>query len=84
MQFISMDLIGEFHPKSSAAYAYALTVIYMCTGYTLCIPIQTKTAYEVVQVYIDNIYSKFGGSSHIISDNGTEFKITYLTMLQNN
>ena len=47
--FISMDLIGEFHPKPSTGNAYALTVICMLTGYTFCVPIKTKSASEVVQ-----------------------------------
>ena len=34
MKFISMDLIGEFHPPSSKENRYALTVICMFTGYT--------------------------------------------------
>ena len=34
MKFISMDLIGEFHPPSSKGNRYALTVICMFTGYT--------------------------------------------------
>ena len=33
MEFISMDLIGEFHPPSSKGHRYALTVICMLTGY---------------------------------------------------
>ena len=33
MQFISMDLIGEFHPPTSKGKKYALTVICMLTGY---------------------------------------------------
>ena len=74
MQFISMDLIGEFHPPTSKGKRYALTVICMLTGYVFCIPLKTKTAEEVLQAYIDNIYSKFGGSIKILSDNGTEFK----------
>ena len=74
MQFISMDLIGEFHPPTSKGKKYALTVICMLTGYVFCIPIKTKTAEEVLQAYIDNVYSKFGGSLKILSDNGTEFK----------
>ena len=32
MQFISMDLIGEFHPQTSRKHRYALTVICMLTG----------------------------------------------------
>ena len=73
MEFISMDLIGEF-PKSSKGNSYALTVICMLTGYTFCIPIPNKTASEVVKAYVDNVYSKYGGSRKILSDNGTEFK----------
>ena len=74
MQFISMDLIGEFHPPTSKGKRYALTVIWMLTGYVFCIPLKTKTAEEVLQAYIDNMYSKFGGSIKILSDNGTKFK----------
>ena len=74
MQFISMDLIGEFHPPTSKKHRYALTVICMLTGYVFCVPLKTKTAEEVIQAYIDNVYAKFGGSLKILSDNGTEFK----------
>ena len=74
MQFISMDLVGEFQPSTSRKHQYALTMICMLTGYVFCIRLKTKTAEEVVQAYIDNIYSKFGGSLKILSDNGTEFK----------
>ena len=74
MEFISMDLIGEFHPPSSKGHKYALTVICMLTGYTFCIPLMTKTAAEVVKAYVDNVYAKFGGPLKILSDNGTKFK----------
>ena len=74
MQFISMDLIGEFHPPTTKGKRYALMVICMLTGYVFCIPLKTKTAEEVFQAYVDNVYSKFGGSIKILSDNGTEFK----------
>ena len=74
IQFISMDLIGEFHPPTSRKHRYALTVICMLTGYVFCVPLKTKTAEEVIQVYIYNIYSKFRGSLKMLSDNGTEFK----------
>ena len=62
MQFISMDVICEFHPSSSRKHLYALTVICMLTGYVFCVPLKTKMAEEVIQAYIDNVYSKFGGS----------------------
>ena len=74
MQFISMDLIGEFHPPTAKNNKYALTVICMLAGYVFCVPLKTKAAEEVIQAYIDNIYSKFRGSMKILSDNGTRFK----------
>ena len=37
-------------------------------------PLKTKTAEEVIQAYIDNVYSKFAGSLKMLSDNGTELK----------
>ena len=74
MQFISMDLIIEFHPPTSRKHGYALTVICMLKGYVFCVPFKTKTAEEVIQAYIDNVYSKFGSSLKMLSDNGTKFK----------
>ena len=74
MQFISMDLIGKFHPPSQQGHRYTLTVICMHTSYIFCISLKTKTAEEVVQAYLCHVYSKYGGSEKILSDNGTEFK----------
>ena len=45
----------------------------MHTSYLFCIPLKTKTAEEVEQTYMHHVYSKFGGSEKILSDNGTEF-----------
>ena len=70
LQFISMDLIGEFHSPTTKGKRYALTVICMLTGYVFCIPLKPNTAEEVLQAYVDNVYSKFGGSMKILSDNG--------------
>ena len=74
MEFISMDLIGEFYPPSKSGHKYALTVICMLTNYVFCVPLKSKQANEVLQAYIDNVYAKFGGLLKILSDNGTEFK----------
>ena len=62
MEFISMDLIGEFYPPSTSGHKYALTIICMLTGYVFCIPLKSKQADEVLPAYIDNVYTKFGGS----------------------
>ena len=48
MKFISMDLIGKFHPPSSKGNRYALTVICMHTEFVFCIPLKTKSAEDVV------------------------------------
>ena len=74
MKFISMDLIGEFHPPSSKGNRYALTVICMFTGYTLCIPLPNKKAETVLKAYMDHLYCKYGGLFKILSDNGWNSK----------
>ena len=74
MDFICMDLIGEFHPPTSRGNCYALTAVCMFTGFTWCVPLKTKTAEEVAKAYMDHIYCSFGGSIKILTDNGTEFK----------
>ena len=48
VKFISMDLIGEFHPPSSKGNRYTLTVICMNTGFVFCIPLKTKSTEDVV------------------------------------
>ena len=73
MDFISMDLIREFHPPSSKGNKYALTVICMLSGWTWCIPIPDKTAPIVIEAYLKHIHHVFGPSRKILSDNGTEF-----------
>ena len=74
MHFISMDLIGQFKPPSSKGNSFALTVIDMLTNFVWCIPLQTKTADEVIHAYLKNVYAQYGGSQKILSDNGSEFK----------
>ena len=69
MEFISMDLIGEFYPLTSKGHRYALTVMDMLTGFVFCSPLKSKRAEEFLHVYY-----RFGGSRKILSDNGTEFK----------
>ena len=49
-------------------------MICMLTGYVFFVPLKTKTASEVIQAYIDNVYVKFGGSHKILLDNRMEFK----------
>ena len=74
MEFIAMDLIGEFHPASSKGNRYALTAVCMLTGFTFCIPLKSKCAEGVIRTNINHICCPFGPSRKILTDNGTEFK----------
>ena len=74
MEFICIDLIGEFYPPSSKGNRYALTAVCMLTGFTFCIPIKNKTAQEVVTAWRNHILFPFGVCRKLLMDNGTEFK----------
>ena len=74
MDFIAMDLISEFHLPSSQGNCYALTGVCMLTGFTWCIPIKSKKATDVARAYMQHVYSILGGSTKILTDNGTKFK----------
>ena len=74
MDFIAMDLIGEFHLPSSQGNHYGLTGVCMLTGFTWCIPIKSKKATDVARAYMQHVYFILGGSTMILTDNGTEFK----------
>ena len=74
MEFICMDLVGPIHPPSSRGNKYVLTVIDMLTGFTIAVPIKNKNAETICEAYRDNIYCVFGGSSRMLTDNGSEFK----------
>ena len=74
MEFICMDLVGPIHPPSSRGNKYILTVIDMLTGFTIAVPIKNKNAETICEAYRDNVYCVFGGSSRMLTDNGSEFK----------
>ena len=74
MEFICIDLIGEFYPPSSKSNRYTLTAVCMLTGFTFCIPIKNKTAQEVVTAWRNHISFPFGVCRKLLTDNGTEFK----------
>ena len=74
MEFISMDLIGDFVP-SSKGNKYALTVICTLTGYTFLYTYTIQKGFKCSNsICLIMFYAKFGGSKKILSDNGTEFK----------
>ena len=74
MEFLCINLIGEFYPPSSKGNRYALTAVCMLTGFTFCIAIKSKTAQEVVTSWRNHISFPFGVCRKLLMDNGTEFK----------
>ena len=74
MEFVSMDLIGKFHPPSSKGNRYALTAVCMLTGYTFFIPIKSKSAEKIATAWRNHIAFQFGVCRKLLTDNGTEFK----------
>ena len=74
MEFISMDLVSEFHPPSSKGNRYALTAVCMLTGYTFCIPIKNKSAEEIMTTWRNHIAFPFGVCRKLLMDNRTELK----------
>ena len=74
MDFICMDLVGPIHPPSSRGNKYVLTVIDMLTRFSMAVPIKNKNAETICDAYRNHVYCTFGGSSRILTDNGSEFK----------
>ena len=77
MEFIAMDLIGEFNPASSKGNRYALTAICMLTGFTFCIPMKSKCTEDIIKAYIDHICCPFGPSRKILTENALSSKTNY-------
>ena len=80
MQFICMDIVGpkSISPVSSKGNRFCLAVIDMLTSYTIAVAIPNKSAETIVKTYMDHVYSIFGCSSQMFTDNGSEFKMMYL------
>ena len=69
---IAVDLI-KLSPTSQGS-CYALTCMDLFTLFLLIVPIPNKTLETVIEAYRNKIYLIVAGSTHILSDNGAEFK----------
>ena len=61
-------------PPTSKGHHYVLIVMDMLSGFISCASLKSKKAKEIVQVYLNEVYYRFGGSRKILSDNGTKLK----------
>ena len=81
MEFVGIDLIGEFHPPSSKGNRYALTAVCMLTGFTFCIPIKNKSAEEPGEIIFLSHLVYAGNYLQIMGQNS---KMICLILLQGN
>ena len=71
---IACNLVGPFHPLIWKVNSYICTCKCLLINYPIAIPKPNKQAETIVQAYLQNIYTTFGGSLTMITDNGKEFK----------
>ena len=64
IDFISIDLISPFE-SATKGNQYVLTVICI-TNYVTCIPIPDKSADIVANIYLKEVYCRFGGILNFI------------------
>ena len=74
VQFICIYIVGPISPVSLTGNEFCLTVVDMLTGYTMAVAIPNKSAETIVKAYMDHIYSAFGGSLCMLTDNRSEFR----------
>ena len=74
MEFISMNLIGEFYLSTSREHRYTLKFMDMLTGFIFCALLKSKKAEDIIQASLNEVYYCFGGSRKILSNNGTKLK----------
>jgi len=74
-EFVSLDLIGPF-PLSSKKNKYILVTQCIFSSFIVISPIPDKSAEAVAEGYVRDVFSRFGGSKMVLSDNGREFKNT--------
>ena len=84
MEFMSMDLVCEFHPPSSKGNRYALTTVCMLTGFTFCIPIKNKSVEEIMTAWRNHITFPFGVCRNYSQTMEQNLKMIYFLGLQKN
>ena len=75
MALLAMDTMGHL-PVTFREHQWALTATSMHPSYVFTISMNKKSAENVLQAYLSNIFDHKGGSVAILSNNCTEFKNT--------
>jgi hypothetical protein len=69
-----LNFIGEIHPQSSAQHRWILKATDYFTKWIEAVPTRQATNDVIIQFLEENIMSRFGCPTKIITDNATTFK----------
>jgi hypothetical protein len=69
-----LDFIGEIHPASSGQHRWILTATDYFTKWIEAIPTR-NASHKVIISFLEDIMSRFGCPSKIVTDNAASFKV---------
>lgn len=69
---VGLDITGPV-PMSEKGNKYILNAICWFSKFVISIPIPDTKSLTVARAIVQNVYLKFGGCTHMVTDNGTTF-----------
>jgi hypothetical protein len=72
-----LDFIGEIHPASSVQHRWILTTTDYFTKWIEAIPTRSAS-HKVIIRFLEDIMSRFGCPSRIVTDNVSSFRVERL------
>lgn len=69
---LGLDLTGPF-PVSQKGNKYILNIICWFSKYVISVPVSDTKSLTIARALLHNVYLKFGGCTHLISDNASTF-----------
>lgn len=72
MEQISMDIVGPL-PRSNSGHKYILTVVDHFTRYAEAIPLKDQTAEHVAKAFVEEIITRHGVPTRLLTDQGRNF-----------
>ena len=79
-QLVAIDLTGQ-HPRSRKGNVFILTYIDHFSNWAEAISLPNKEMTTVTKALIDNVFTRLGHPSEILSDQGREFDNTLMLEL---
>jgi len=69
---VAIDIVGPLPVCKDSGNRFILTLVDLCIYYPQAIPLKQHTAFNVAQA-LSTVFSRFGFSQEILSDQGTDF-----------